>query len=122
MKLPRPTSLSLFQLFAACIVVALITFPADTIAHGPVLILKGHHGSNGAMAAAGLVAAGLAYKLLTDMGKSGGHHGGGGYGGGGYGSGYAAQMNSFASHDANLGNYGYMPEAHGGLMDTIHLY
>lgn len=110
MKLP--SKLSLFQLFAAIILVSLVTFPADTIAHGPVLILKGHGGHNGAMAAAGLVAAGLAFKLLMDK-NGGGHHGGGG--GGGYGS-YGGQMNSFASHDASLANYGYMPEAHGGIM------
>ncbi|KAG8178378.1 hypothetical protein JTE90_005271 [Oedothorax gibbosus] len=109
MKLPLPSRLSFFQLFAAIVLVSLFTTPADTIAHGPMIILKGGHGSShSTMAAAGLVAAGLAYKLLSGMGKNGGghHHHGGGFGGGGYG----AQM---IVPDAG---YGYMPEAHGGMM------
>ncbi|KAG8178373.1 hypothetical protein JTE90_005266 [Oedothorax gibbosus] len=76
MKLPLPSRLSFFQLFAAIVLVSLFTTPADTIAracgHHCMIILKGGQGSSPTMAAAGLVAAGLAYKLMSVMGKNGG--------------------------------------------------
>lgn len=119
MKLYKPSSLAMFQLFAGWLLVAIITCPGDAFHHGPMIILKGHAGQgSGAMAAAGLVAAGLAFKLLKDMDGKNQHHGGGGggYGGGGYGGAGLGMMHSFASHDASLGQYGYMPQMHGGWM------
>ncbi|GFT99982.1 hypothetical protein NPIL_80101 [Nephila pilipes] len=71
------------------------------------------HGHGGGMGAMGLLAAGLAIKLLSQVGKHHHHHGGGYEGGGGYGhgAGYGAG-HSFAGHDAHLPSYGYEAQEH----------
>lgn len=132
-----PSKLGLFQLLAACLLVALFTSPGD--AHmGPMLMIKGGHGGGGGGGAAAILAAGLVIHLLTHLKKS---HGGGGYsGGGGHGSGhgsgheystggghgmmpmmgggYGYEMegygmhHSFESHDEHLMDYGYEPQGY----------
>lgn len=119
MRFSWPTRLGIFQLLIACLLVALFTCPGE--AHGPMIILKGssrghHHGGGGlgGMGAVGLLAAGVAVKMIHEFVKN--HHGGFGGSGGNsvlFPGQVMGQVHSFASHDAHLPDYGYTPQEHG---------
>ncbi|GFW04306.1 uncharacterized protein TNCV_876801 [Trichonephila clavipes] len=120
MNFYKPTSLGLFQLLIASVLVVIYTNPGDAMMnHGPMIIFKAGkgHGHGGGMGAMGLLAAGLAFKLISELGKHHHHHGGGHEGGGGYGHGMGGGAgyggaHSFAGHDAHLPMYGYEPQEH----------
>ncbi|CAL1278197.1 unnamed protein product [Larinioides sclopetarius] len=114
MKIYKPTTLGLFQLLVACVLVAIYTCPGEAMHHGPMIIFKAGkgHGQGNGMGAMGLLAAGLAFKVLTELVKKGHHeHHGSGHHGAAYGH---PTPISFASHDAHLPHYGYDPQGYGG--------